>query len=94
MEQDYQEPKSENQPNKSSTYLIPVSIVIAGAMIASSLFFSLRGTGTGVPTLPSQGAAGAVLGETIEVSLGSNAVLGEENAQINIVEFSDYQCPF
>ena len=94
MEQNYQEPRLENQPNKSSPYLVPASIVIAGAMIASALFFSLKGTETGIPNQPSQGAAGALLGETIEVNLGGNPVLGEENAQITIVEFSDYQCPF
>lgn len=94
MEQNYQEPKLENQPNKSSSYLVPVSIVIAGAMIAGSLFFSLGRAGTGAPDKPSQGAAGVLLGETIEVNLGSNPVLGEENTQITIIEFSDYQCPF
>lgn len=33
-------------------------------------------------------------GSTVEVSIDDDAVLGEKNAPVTIIEFSDYQCPF
>ena len=41
-----------------------------------------------------QAAAQAVPAEPIEVSLDDDAVKGDLNAPVTIVEFSDYQCPY
>lgn len=82
-------------PRDINTFLsVPVSIVIAGALIAGALFFGLRGT-TDTPAAPQGGAVlGLESNATEEVTLGTNPVLGNPDAELLIVEFSDYQCPF
>lgn len=66
---------------------VPISIVIAGAMIAVSLFFvnSRPSTGTQNP--------GTVLEEVRGVQEDDH-ILGNPNAKIVIVEYSDTECPF
>lgn len=69
-------------------YLIPASIVIAGLLIAVSVYSrnsSLEGT---VNT-----ATGAVA-YAAERPEGEGHVRGNIDAPIKIVEFSDYECPF
>ena len=76
---------------KYSTFLL-LAIVIVGAFV-----FFLGGnnnpaTGNVVvnnpaPTLPSQPSQ-------VTASVDDDAVLGDKNAPVTIIEFSDYQCPF
>ena len=74
---------------KYSTFLL-AAILVVGAFI-----FFLKGDSTtgavvgnnpapNVPTEPSQ----------VTVSEDDDAVLGDKNAPVTIIEFSDYQCPF
>jgi len=66
---------------------VPISIVIAGAMIAVSLYF--------VNTKPAvaNGQQGTVAEEIREVQ-DDDHVKGNPNADIVIVEYSDTECPF
>ena len=66
---------------------VPIAIVIAGAMIAASLFF--------VNSRPVAGAP--VEGQVAEEIRGVQSddhILGNPNAKIVIVEYSDTECPF
>lgn len=67
---------------------VPVAIVIAGALIAGALFFAGRSAA------PDQGGNGG--GQVKDVpALGSNEhILGNPEADILIVEYSDIECPF
>ncbi len=75
---------------KYSTFLL-AAILIVGAVV-----FFMRGS-PGTPTgnvanNPAQQLPAA--GGKVEVSLDNDAMEGNKNAPVTIVEFSDYQCPF
>ena len=77
--------ETNNQPAKSS-FSVPMSIVVAGLLVAGAVWF--RGSGN-VDTTATIGG-----NKPIKVELGSLPILGEEKAKVAIVEFGDYQCPF
>jgi protein-disulfide isomerase len=84
------EPQSASNP-----FLIPISIIIAGALIGGAVFFSNStsrapqpqpgGTNTGKP------ADNAVL---LKQAQNDPRSLGNPNSPVVIVEFADFQCPF
>lgn len=47
-----------------------------------------------VPAAPSAPSAPQAPQGPVEVSLDDDAMMGDENAPVTIVEFSDYECPF
>lgn len=92
----------EETKQQTNQYLIPVSIVIAGAFIAAALYFG--GIGNNQPTSnavaenqPSpqpqptlqEGSTDSVRPVTSE-----DHIKGDPNAAIKIVEYSDFECPF
>ena len=66
---------------------VPIAIVIAGGMIAASLFFVQS-------KAPANGAQQAVVAEEIRGPQSDDHIRGNPNAKIVIVEFSDTECPF
>lgn len=70
-------------------YTIPAAIVIAGALIAGALFIS-RDEGNN-PADPREGQR-AVDTEKISPVSGDDHILGDPNAPIVIVEYSDIDC--
>lgn len=92
----------EETKQQTNQYLIPASIVIAGAFIATALYFG--GIGNNQPTsnvvVDNQPSAQA---EPAQPEGSTDAVRpvdetdhikGNPNAAIKIVEFSDFECPF
>ena len=80
-------------------YGVPSSIIVAGLVIAASVFFSLgngkQGSGQTVNnTNPDSNVAGATQNSKIDVSADDDPVLGSTDAEVTIIEFSDFQCPF
>lgn len=69
-------------------FSIPLSIVIAGALIAGALFFV-----NSKPAGPADPGQGQVL-EEIRGVQADDHVLGNPEAEIILVEFSDPECPF
>lgn len=65
----------------------PLAIVVAGALIASAVFFVNKNR----PLSP--GTGGEVTAEIPGVQEGDH-VLGNPNAKVVIVEYSDFECPF
>ncbi len=90
----------EETKQPTNQYLIPASIVIAGAFIAAALYFGGIGSNqptsnvavenqpTPQPTLE-EGSTDAVRPVTSE-----DHIKGDPNAPIKIVEYSDFECPF
>lgn len=83
----------------AQTFFIPISIIIAGIIIAGAIFIS--GGKSTAPVEISPVAEGDLIGEAlgeaqnVTVSVDDDAVLGtKEVGKIAIVEFSDYECPF
>lgn len=75
----------EESPNK---YTVPIAIVIAGALIAGALYYTNRPA-----PAPLQGGQPAVEQKVPEVT-AKDHILGNPDAEIIIVEYSDFECPF
>jgi len=72
--------------------ILPGTILIAALMISGSvLFYALNIGKTGANI---KQATGPVAGEKVNVSVDDDALIGNENAKVTVVEFSDFQCPF
>jgi protein-disulfide isomerase len=81
------------QENKS--LLVPGAIIIAGLLIASSVYFSNRNrpiNPTGVQNLP----AGTIATADIAINpiTEKDYIRGNPNAKVVVLEFSDPECPF
>lgn len=77
---------------------VPIAIVIAGALVAAAIYFgggAPAGTGTysfnqGVQ----QGAEQQVAAKPVPKVTAEDHIIGNPNAEIIIVEYTDLECPF
>jgi protein-disulfide isomerase len=82
------------EPNtqQESSAAIPLAIVIGFAMIAVAIFFT-SGSDAPAPVAEAPTQAGAAA-STIRPVTESDYILGNPNAPIVMIEYSDYDCPF
>ncbi|MEX0651872.1 MAG: thioredoxin domain-containing protein [Candidatus Paceibacterota bacterium] len=73
-----------NEPSRK--YTIPVAIIIAGALIAGSLYFANNTT--------SPATLGTETERRVPAPSADDHILGNPDAKIVIVEYSDFECPF
>ena len=72
---------------------VPLSIIIAGAIIAGAVVFALKpsaGTDIGTGTQPTQANVDV---KDIKI-LPTDPVIGRPDAPLTLVYWFDYQCPF
>ena len=81
---------------RSSSFWMPLAVVIAGALIAGAVIFNKDDAKVedtkGDAKKVVEEAADEV--EVADVSIDDDAIRGDENAKVTIIEFSDYECPF
>lgn len=87
--------------NKSQNNLaVPLAIVLSGILIAAAVLFtgntSVANVKQAQNAQPQGGGAGAPAQPQgpVRVSIVGEPVLGNPDAPVTIVEFSDYECPF
>lgn len=79
------------EPNKEQNkFLIPLAIVAAGGMIAMAIFFG--GGGSGAYVANTNNTANAL--ENLPKITADDHIIGNPDAPIKIVEYSDIECPF
>ena len=71
--------------------MTPVSILIAGALIAGAVIYTSG-------RMPSNVNPGDGKGEVVDIKVNpvtaSDHIVGDINAPIKVIEFSDFECPF
>lgn len=81
------------QPQSKTSIAIPVAIVCGFGLIAAAVLFS--GSRTTAPLALQKNAASATAEKAIVRPVDStDAIRGNPNAPIKVIEYSDYDCPF
>ncbi len=78
---------------KTNNLMIPLAIVIAGGLIAGAVFFGNQG---GVSNRQQAKTITQPTGSVDKVNpvIDSDHIRGNPDAQVKIVEYSDFECPF
>lgn len=84
---------------EKNVYLVPLSIIIAGALIGGGLWVGLRNlgsVGSGDSTSTGEGTAGNEKPQSVSMRpVGSgDHIRGDAKASLTLVEYSDLECPF
>jgi protein-disulfide isomerase len=87
----------ESQPRRD--LFLPISILAAAFMIGGAILFATLYRGGSAPSgntgTGNNGAATTTVNTAAAMTLGSrDAILGNANAKVTLVEYGDYQCPF
>jgi len=79
------------EPEKKNNFAVPIAIIIAGAFVAGAIFYSNNNATTTPQPTDIKGAEIAI--EVPEVT-SADHLLGNPNASVVMIEYSDTECPF
>ncbi len=85
------EPEVTSTPKSTNAYLIPASILIAGVLVAGAVFLT-KNSSPSADLDDSSGTQASI--DNIKPVTADDHILGDPNAPVKIVEFSDLECPF
>src|SRR3989344_2671228 len=71
----------------NSQYVLPITIVVAGALIAGAVFLAGQRSNT-----PPTGNGTTV--NARDYTPGKDHILGNPNAEVKVIEYVDLECPF
>jgi protein-disulfide isomerase len=74
---------------QNTNLTVPIAIIVAGALVAGALFFAGRAATPNNPGNVQEAAE-----ENVPLVTADDHILGDPNAPIIIVEYSDIECPF
>ena len=94
MEEETKPAPSKKKLDGSAAYAIPLAIVIAGVMVSGSIMFSKGSPSNAQGAVVGQQEAPARSDIDIDELVDDDPSIGDPNAPVTIVEFSDFQCPF
>src|SRR3989344_3839273 len=80
--------------SKPNSLTIPAAIVIAGVLIAGAVYMAERGDNAGGVPKTEVAAENTDELENINPVTSADHIRGNPNADIVIVEYSDFECPF
>lgn len=73
-------------------FLIPSSVVLAGVLVAGAVVYT---NGPRVPVRDNLAEVRQVVQTKVDLEVGPNDhVLGNPNAKVTMIEYSDFECPF
>ena len=78
--------------NSNNTFFLAGSVVVAGLLIAGAVMWN--GSHPSAGTAAQGGTGGTVAVNIKDVSTSGEPFVGDPNAPVTLVEWSDYQCPF
>ncbi|MEK7621958.1 MAG: thioredoxin domain-containing protein [Patescibacteria group bacterium] len=88
-----EENKTENKVS-SASYTVPGAIVIAGLIIAGAIYSQGSGSAPSAGQVAAPSIAANAKLENLKPISAADHLLGDPQAPIKIVEFSDLECPF
>ena len=80
------------EQNTSNKFLIPLTIIVAGGLIAAAIYFG----GSSQPTTDPSTSSGQATNAEIDIVpvTEKDRIIGSRDAALVIVEYSDTECPF
>jgi len=84
----------ENKKGMSEKLSLPISIIIAGLLIAGGIYMNGRITKENPTTTQKQQIASQNLGDILRPIDANDHILGSSKARILVVEYSDTECPY
>ena len=78
------------EPNQQNTFIIPLAILVAGGLVAAAIYF---GTTPSRPIIKNTTSPDIAQIDIISVT-EKDHIIGNRNATLVIVEYSDTECPF